>query len=157
MAIVARSATEPIALYWAGQRLARAGDRMQAQQVLAALDARTVSTNRVHLASGDLLRAELLLMQGRAADAVRLARAGVERDSTDIGYETLSFALWHQGLRDDAARIYEVLADRRPTLGLESTLLTQRAPDALAFLRNGGAPAAYALPTRGSLHPVRTP
>lgn len=141
---VSRRVSEPTALYWAGQLLARSGNLRGASELLDTLNARTIATNPTHRAARQSLESELAVARGNAAEGVRLAAAGAAGDSSVISYESLANAVARTGNRAEARRQYEALAQMRPSFGWEGTLVQMAVPEIAARLARADGDTAAA-------------
>lgn len=146
--------SEPLVLYWVGQRLARAGDMRGAQRVLEHLRMRERAVNPSHRAARLLLTAELSMARSRA-DVRPMIREALALDSSDVAYESWGYAAWHAGDRAEATRVYSALRMRRLTFGWEAATLVQYAPLVLARISEGVPPIG--LPGAQSLRVMAAP
>ncbi|WP_310572027.1 BTAD domain-containing putative transcriptional regulator [Gemmatimonas sp.] len=141
---VSRAVTEPTALYWAGQLLARSGNISGASELLDTLRARSIAANPTHRAARQLLESELAVARGKPAEGVRLATAGASGDSTVISYESIAYAVERSGNRAQARQRYEAIAQTRFSFGWEGTLVQLVAPQIAAQLARADGDTAAA-------------
>jgi hypothetical protein len=99
-----------------------------AKRVRALLTTRLIAANPVHVASRELLAAEIAVAERRAAEGLALATAGLARDSNEVSLETVGYAAAHSGKVVRARQIYDGLANSNLRFGWEGTLVQLAAP-----------------------------
>jgi len=103
---------EPTFLALLGQALARSGDAARAQAVLDTVTARANLDSPTDRGMLELLRGELLLAQGKAAEAVGHMELGFTVDSSSYLLEALANALAEKRDLDAAATRFQQIVER---------------------------------------------
>ncbi len=107
------SAIDPQAVFWTAKPLARLGETGTVTQLLDTARARTRSTDIGQVSATLALEAELLMAQGRFADAASTAARAITGDPSAYLIETLAYALERGDRLAEARMQYEVLQTAR--------------------------------------------